>query len=127
RYVSTVDSGNLAGHLLTLRPGLAALVDARILDRTWFQGLGDTLRTLADAVGPKIPEPLVRLQKDLDAVFDDPPATIVAARGWLDRIEVTVAEIAAHLAASPDQGGAVGAARAREGTFWAAALVRQSR
>jgi hypothetical protein len=43
----------------------------------------------------------VRLQKDLDAVFDDPAATMVAARGWLDRIEVTVAEIAAHLAASP--------------------------
>ena len=27
-YVSTVDSGNLAGHLLTLRPGLLALADA---------------------------------------------------------------------------------------------------
>ena len=26
-YVSTVDSGNLAGHLLTLRPGLLALLD----------------------------------------------------------------------------------------------------
>ena len=24
-YISTVDSGNLAGHLLTLRPGLLAL------------------------------------------------------------------------------------------------------
>ena len=32
-YVSTVDSGNLAGHLLTLRPGLLALADDRILSR----------------------------------------------------------------------------------------------
>ncbi len=30
-YVSTVDSGNLAGHLLTLRAGLLALADDRIL------------------------------------------------------------------------------------------------
>ncbi|MEO8159206.1 MAG: glycosyltransferase family 2 protein, partial [Betaproteobacteria bacterium] len=30
-YVSSVDSGNLAGHLLTLRPGLLALADDRIL------------------------------------------------------------------------------------------------
>jgi hypothetical protein len=30
-YVSTVDSGNLAGHLLTLRPGLLALPDDKIL------------------------------------------------------------------------------------------------
>ena len=28
RYVSTVDSGNLAGHLLTLRQGLRELADA---------------------------------------------------------------------------------------------------
>ena len=31
RYVSTVDSGNLAGHLLTLRQGLLALPDAPLL------------------------------------------------------------------------------------------------
>ncbi len=30
-YISTVDSGNLAGHLLTLRPGLLALPDDKIL------------------------------------------------------------------------------------------------
>ena len=35
RYVSTVDSGNLAAHLLTLRPGLAAALDAPILNRRW--------------------------------------------------------------------------------------------
>jgi len=31
-YVSTVDSGNLGGHLLTLRPGLLELPDQPILD-----------------------------------------------------------------------------------------------
>ena len=30
-YVSSVDSGNLSGHLLTLRPGLLALADQPIL------------------------------------------------------------------------------------------------
>ena len=48
-YVSSVDSGNLAGHLMTLRPGLLALADDRIMDQRWFEGLGDTLRALADA------------------------------------------------------------------------------
>ena len=42
RYVSSVDSGNLAGHLLTLRPGLAALIDAPILNRRWLEGISDT-------------------------------------------------------------------------------------
>ncbi|MGB8885022.1 MAG: cyclic beta 1-2 glucan synthetase, partial [Azonexus sp.] len=47
-YVSTVDSGNLAGHLLTLRGGLLALADERILTPRLFAGLGDTLGLLAD-------------------------------------------------------------------------------
>ncbi|PAK91230.1 cyclic beta 1-2 glucan synthetase [Stenotrophomonas rhizophila] len=46
RYVSTVDSGNLAGHLLTLRQGLLALVDAPVLAPHTFDGLADTLGVL---------------------------------------------------------------------------------
>jgi cyclic beta-1,2-glucan synthetase len=42
-YVSSVDSGNLAGHLLTLQPGLLALIDAPILNPRWLDGVGDTL------------------------------------------------------------------------------------
>ena len=49
-YVSTVDSGNLAAHLLTLRPGLLALPDEAILDSRLFDGLRDTLAVLAEAV-----------------------------------------------------------------------------
>ena len=37
-YISTVDSGNLAGHLLTLRPGLLALPDQQILGQRLFDG-----------------------------------------------------------------------------------------
>src|SRR5207247_10023790 len=33
-YISTVDSGNLAGHLLTLRSGLLALLDKLPAERT---------------------------------------------------------------------------------------------
>ena len=47
-YVSTVDSGNLAGHLLTLRAGLLALADDRILPARLFDGLSDTLGLLGD-------------------------------------------------------------------------------
>jgi cyclic beta-1,2-glucan synthetase len=44
KYVSTVDSGNLAAHLLTLRQGLLALPDQKILSPRVFHGLRDTLR-----------------------------------------------------------------------------------
>ncbi|MGL6039732.1 MAG: cyclic beta 1-2 glucan synthetase, partial [Deefgea sp.] len=42
-YVSTVDSGNLAGHLLTLRAGLSALADEKIIAQQLFLCLSDTL------------------------------------------------------------------------------------
>ena len=62
-YVSTVDSGNLAGHLLTLRPGLLALPDRPILEARWFEGLRDTLGILADAVGGATPAALAHFRK----------------------------------------------------------------
>jgi len=54
-YISSVDSGNLAGHLLTLRPGLLGLADHQILGTRWFEGLSDTLRIAMDAAvaGPE--------------------------------------------------------------------------
>ena len=48
-YISTVDSGNLAGHLLTLRQGLLALPDDRILGSRVFEGISDTIRVLEDS------------------------------------------------------------------------------
>lgn len=47
-YVSTVDSGNLAGHLLTLRSGLLALADAPLLTIQPLLALQDTLGVLKE-------------------------------------------------------------------------------
>lgn len=46
RYVSTVDSGNLAGHLLTLRQGLLSLPDEPLLNQKGLEGLQDTVDVL---------------------------------------------------------------------------------
>jgi cyclic beta-1,2-glucan synthetase len=55
RYVSAVDSGNLAGHLLTLAPGLTNLADRPIVSPQTIEGIRITLRVVqehaADAGG----------------------------------------------------------------------------
>jgi hypothetical protein len=84
-YVSAVDSGNLAGHLMTLRSGLLTLADERIMALQCFDGLSDALATLTDAIGGPAPASFIRLQRDLEAAYDARPATIAAAREWLDR------------------------------------------
>ena len=47
-YISSVDSGNLAGHLLILRAGLLALPDQKIIRPRLFEAISDTLRILED-------------------------------------------------------------------------------
>jgi len=48
-YVSSVDSGNLAGHLLTLAPGLGELAGQSLLDPEVFSGLRDTAAILGES------------------------------------------------------------------------------
>jgi cellobiose phosphorylase len=126
-YVSAVDSGNLAGHLMTLRPGLLALADEGIIGRQWFEGLSDSVRILADTVGGAAPASLVRLQRDLETAYDSRPATIASARQWVDRLDAGVAEVAAQVSGTPGPDAASVPAPASETTFWADAVVRQCR
>ncbi|HMC84291.1 MAG TPA: hypothetical protein VKI61_02150, partial [Chitinophagaceae bacterium] len=53
KYISTVDSGNLAGHLLVLRQGLLQVAHQKIIDAKLFEGLLDTLRVLIDTLEEK--------------------------------------------------------------------------
>ncbi len=56
RYISTVDSGNLAGHLLTLRQGLAALAGEQIFSSKLIDGLQDALRIALKSDRKKHPD-----------------------------------------------------------------------
>ena len=124
-YVSSVDSGNLAGHLMTLRPGLLALADDPIMGVKWFEGLGDVLGCLSDAAGGVADAAIVRLRRELESAYDARPVTIAAARVWLDRLDASVGAVAARMAihATPDAAGAA----ATDPAFWTDALVRQMR
>jgi len=68
RYISTVDSGNLAGHLLVLRQGLLALPNQKTISTKLIEGLRDTFYVLQDTIDEntiKLPE---QLTIDLDTI-----------------------------------------------------------
>ena len=79
-YVSTVDSGNLAGLLLTLRAGVAQLADAPLFGLTLTDGLRDTLDTLIAAQGAGGPDEysLEQLRKGLASASTSPDANTLA-------------------------------------------------
>ncbi|MFZ7125632.1 MAG: GH36-type glycosyl hydrolase domain-containing protein [Desulfobacterales bacterium] len=121
RYISSVDSGNLSGHLLTLRPGLLALADRKILETRLFSGLDDTLGILTEAAAtadPQVHAPvqLAQLQQDLAAARRSPPTTLTALRRCLEGLARSAEEMAAR-DADPDS----------QVRWWARALDGQCR
>ncbi|MEO8703031.1 MAG: glycosyltransferase family 2 protein, partial [Kofleriaceae bacterium] len=97
-YVSSVDSGNLAGHLLTLAEGLAELVRCPIVGKRWLLGVADTL----ELAGIKSGE-LVELTRTT-------PRTLAEARTAVTKL------VAAARALTPEDG---------ERAWWRTELQRQ--
>ncbi|MBI5528971.1 MAG: cyclic beta 1-2 glucan synthetase, partial [Deltaproteobacteria bacterium] len=110
-YVSTVDSGNLAGHLRVLCSGLLELPASPVLPAGAREGLRDTLRVLSDQAGPS------ELLESVSRLLDDPAETLSAGAAWLGELGAA----AARLAESFDR------QRHPEAAWWANAFDRQVR
>lgn len=125
-YISTVDSGNLAGCLLTLRPGLLELPDQRILATRWLDGLGDTLEILADLAGEAkgaegtAPTRLTQLHRDLASAVKSRPTTLGATRKCLERLLASAGEAAGSLDADAESSES-------EAKGWVGAFASQCR
>ena len=122
QYVSSVDSGNLAGSLLTLQAGLAELRDQPVLSAGAFRGLQDTLRVLAEQLPASIVPDLARqvglLEDALHSLtLDGPPQTLLAADTLLDKIHSVAGSLLAWLPADVDG----------ELHYWAQAFDQQVR
>jgi cyclic beta-1,2-glucan glucanotransferase len=96
-YVSSVDSGNLAGHLLTLGSGLREQGGEKIFSPQIFAGLRDTAGVLKALAG----ENTAFLQ--FDAALAKAPATLRAAHALLERAASLANQIVALLAHSGEE------------------------
>ncbi len=125
-YVSSVDSGNLAGHLLTLRAGLLALADEPILGTRILEGLTDTagiaIETAAQSAASDAIHDLVQFRRRIDAAEDAGAGggTVEAMRSCLAQL----AEDSATLAVK-HPAGAGADATALERHRWLQALAAQ--
>jgi cyclic beta-1,2-glucan synthetase len=96
RYISTVDSGNLAACLITLKQGCKALKDAPVLDEKQWQGLlaildilSETLQALEknNAAAPGVD--IESFEVELTTIYErisaiqDRPITWTATLNWL--------------------------------------------
>lgn len=116
-YISSVDSGNLAGHLLTLQQGLINLPDELVTGPRLFEGINDTLMIVTESAGSTVPEGVLQFRKYLDSVLKDPPLTLGNLHTCLQKLATTSAEIVSAITTSEDE----------QYRIWAGNLARQCR
>ena len=114
-YISSIDSGNLAGFMLTLRQGILALPDVKIVGKQLFEGIGDTLRILIDIAEGIDHDLLVQLQKDLEIAVNFPPSTLLETWLSLGRLATFTVKVKDNFFETPE----------KEASWWAETLARQ--
>ena len=124
-----MDSGNLAGSLLTLQAGLLELKDLPVLPANMLQGLQDTLQVLAEHVDaqptPELAQKIRLLQDTLGshahpaATSNAQPQTLADADHLLEEMQRTGGSLVAWLSADIDIDG--------ELYYWAQAFEQQAR
>ena len=128
QYVSSVDSGNLAGSLLTLQAGLIELKDQPVLSANAFQGLQDTLQVLVEHLPATPPADLamqIRVLQDVLHSITSPelaataqPQTLARTDQLLDEIHRTDRALVTYLPVDIDIDG--------ELYYWAQEFDRQA-
>ena len=121
RYVSTVDSGNLAGHLLTLSAGLRQLADEPVVNAQCFAGLKDTFDILAEIGGAAVAQVAMAFRHELEMTIAGRPETLALACLSLTRVTAAADQLVIALARHPDFDSESETAR------WANLLARQGR
>ena len=86
RYISTVDSGNLVGHLLVLKQGMITFPDKKIVGVQLFEGLRDTLRILTDTLKKEDEKLFLQFKTDLQAACDNKENTCHKVKFHLDQL-----------------------------------------
>ncbi|MCS6852425.1 MAG: glycosyl transferase family 36 [Gemmataceae bacterium] len=106
RYISTVDSGNLLGCLLTLKQGLREKIEEPIAGPAVRDGLADTFQLLAEAVqaleSPTESQPLPSLDAmralvhQLRDELEVTPGSLGEWKAWLGRLATSASELASR-------------------------------
>jgi cellobiose phosphorylase len=114
-YVSSVDSGNLIGHLLTLQQGFISIPDQLISGPRLFKGISDTLQILEEETGKSISGHILQFHKTLDEILNEPPETLLNMHLCLEKLSASSADIFNSLTAVEN----------KQVSIWAASLLRQ--
>ncbi len=96
RYISTVDSGNLAGHLLTLRQGLFEMLNRKIIKDDLWDGLYDTIRIIAKKIPLEEQMMFIDFQTAFEVENSSRPVALSELKSSLEKISGLLNDLLIH-------------------------------
>ena len=93
KYVSTVDSGNLVGHLLTLRQGLLSQANEPVFKKSVYEGLLTTLEIVRENSGKRLAEEIQKIEALLYAALTDNNNSLSNAKKYFDELSVLINDL----------------------------------
>ena len=96
QYISSVDSGNLAGHLLVLKSGLAELHSIKIISPKLFDGIRDTLDVMSEHI-TQAGMDAGRRTRDVMGLLFEPPKKLSAILAILRKFSAEMRSVAQGL------------------------------
>jgi cyclic beta-1,2-glucan synthetase len=109
KYVSSVDSGNLAGHLIALGNACREMIARPVVDRQWLRGIDDVIAIIRESIAPLAadrrshtvtPRQLYEALDAMASVTQSNARTLVEMTAWLSQLATqsdSVADIARAL------------------------------
>ncbi len=98
RYVSTVDSGNLAASLITLKQGCLEMLSRPIIDQPTLEGLRDHCLRLQNALPEAVrTAPVMKLISAMLKQLDYQPSDLFMWEGVLSEVEAMTRRLGEHI------------------------------
>lgn len=97
KYISTVDSGNLAGHLMILKQGLSELPGQYIISSKIFSGLEDSISALKENLSDDKKQLFKEFDELLHTALNDETDTIDKIKTHVELLENSFNVLAAQL------------------------------
>ena len=95
QYVSSVDSGNLAGHLIALGNACREVIARPVVDRQWIEGIEDTIALVRESIGALTadrrsytvtPKQLEEVLDTMPPLIQSDPPTVKEVSVWLEQL-----------------------------------------
>ncbi len=135
RYISTVDSGNLAGHLIAVKQSMSEIADRNLFDRRINEGLTDTVALMREEAAQlnmvrqrtsavTVKELIKEIEVCADLLKKQPAAT---AESWKELLEVLRKQSLVVTDMTSAMAQEHGDRHFKELRFWSADLLYQTR